>query len=83
MIVTATDLANDSKAVVDRVLERNESALVQRRGRTVVEIRRKAGVSREEFLDRLRCSRFTAEESRELARAMNKAAEVFGYAGGH
>jgi hypothetical protein len=81
MIVTATELANDSKSVLDRILERNISALVQRRGRTVVEIRRKAGVSREEFLDRLQSVRFTAEESGELKAVMNAAAEVFGYAG--
>ena len=83
MIVTATEVANDSKAVIDRVLERNESALVQRRGRTVVEIRRKAGVTREEFLDRLSCAHFSAEETRELSEAMKEAASVFGYAGCH
>ena len=42
VIVTATDLANDSK--------------------TVVEIRRKAGVSREELLDRLKSIQFAAGE---------------------
>lgn len=81
MIVTATDLASDSQAVLDRVLERNESALVQRQGRTVAEIRRKVGVDREEFLHRLAALRFTERDSRELAAAINAAAEVFGYAG--
>jgi antitoxin (DNA-binding transcriptional repressor) of toxin-antitoxin stability system len=82
MIVTATELANDSKAVVDRVIAGGESVQVQRHGKTVVEIRRKAGVSRAEFLDRLKALQFTESEQRELKQAMRKAAEAFGYAGG-
>ena len=82
MKITATDLANDSKVIVDRVLERGEAAEVQRHGKTVVEIRRKAGVSRDELLDRLKSIRFTAAEQKELKQAMDASAEVFGYAGG-
>jgi len=82
MIVTASEVANDSKRIIDRVLERGEPALVQRHGRTVVEIRRRAGVSREEFLERLSGLGFSDRDSQELTQAMAAAAEVFEDAGG-
>lgn len=81
MIVTATDLANDSKAVVDRVIERGEAVQVQRHGRSVVEIRRKVGVSGTELLDRLTAIKFSEAESREMKKAMDASTEVFGHAG--
>lgn len=81
MIVTATDLANNSKAVVDRVIERGEAVQVQRHGRRVVEIRRKVGVSGTELLDRLTAIKFSEAESREMKKAMDASAEVFGHAG--
>ena len=81
MIVTATQLANDSNGVIDRVIERGEPAEIQRHGRTVAEISPKVGVSREELLRILKEIHWTAAESRELQRAMDAATEVFGYAG--
>jgi hypothetical protein len=80
--VTATELANDSKAVLDRVVQRGETAEIQRHGKTVVEIRRKVGADRKEMLELLRGVKFTKAETRELRKAMDAAAEVVGYAGG-
>jgi len=81
MKVTATKLANDSKTVLDRVIQRGETAEVERHGKTVAKIRRKAGASREEIVDLLNSIKFTKEETRELKNAMNAAADVVGYAG--
>jgi antitoxin (DNA-binding transcriptional repressor) of toxin-antitoxin stability system len=80
MIVTATELASDSKSVVDRVLA-GESAEVVRHGRTVAQMTRQAGVGRAELLRILGKVNFTAEESRELKRVMDQSAKVFGHAG--
>ena len=77
MIVTATALANDSKAVIDRVLTRNQSADVHRHGKAVVQIRRKVGVGAAELIERLKSVRFTAAESRALKSAMDSANQVF------
>ena len=81
MIVTATELANDSKALVDRVIARGEAVQVKRHGKTVAEIRRKVGVSGAELLKRLKAARFSQAEQKELKNAMNAASKVFGYAG--
>jgi hypothetical protein len=81
MKVSATELADNSKAVVDRVIKRGEAADVERHGRTVVQIRRKVGVSKKEFVERLRSVRFTDAEQRELKKAMEESAKVFGHAG--
>ncbi len=81
MIVTATELANDSKALVDRVVARGEAVQVKRHGKTVVEIRRKVGVSGAELLKRLKGARFSQAEQKELKSVMDAASKVFGYAG--
>jgi hypothetical protein len=81
MKVTATELANDSKNVLDRVIGRKEDAQVQRHGKTVARIRRQVGVSREELLRKLAKIDFSEKESQELKRAMDAASDVFGYAG--
>ena len=78
---TATKLANDSKAVLDRVIQRGETAEVERHGKTVVKIRRKAGASREEIVDLLNSIKFTKKETKELKKAMDAASDVVGYAG--
>jgi len=79
--VTATELANATKSVVDRVIQRGEPAEIQRHGPTVAEIRRKVGVNRRELQDLLASVKFSKSESMELKEAMDAAAEVFGYAG--
>ena len=81
MIVCATELANDSKTVLDRVACGGETVEVQRHGKTVTEIQRKAGASRDELLRLLRGRGFTETDSRELKRVMDAASEIFGYAG--
>src|SRR5687767_14173933 len=83
MIVTATELANDSKSVLDRVVEGGETIQIQRQGKIVAQISPAVGVSREELLQALRKVQWTDAESRELKRAMDAASEVFGYAGGN
>jgi len=80
--VSATELANDSKAILDRVVIRGEAVEIQRHGKTVAEIRPKVGVSREELARVLGEIHWTEAESRELRKAMDAASEVFGYAGG-
>jgi antitoxin (DNA-binding transcriptional repressor) of toxin-antitoxin stability system len=81
MKVTATKLANDSKAVLDRVIQRGETAEVQRHGKTVAKIQRKAGASREEMSELLKSIKFSKSETKELKKAMDAASDVFGYAG--
>jgi len=81
MKVTATELANDSKSVLDRVIQRGETAEIQRHGKTVAKIRRKTGASREEMADLLKSIKFSKQETKELKQAMDAASEVIGYAG--
>jgi antitoxin (DNA-binding transcriptional repressor) of toxin-antitoxin stability system len=81
MIVTATELANDSERVLDRVVEGGETIQVQRHGKIVAQITPTVGVSREELLRALQKVHWTEAESQELQRAMDAASEVFGYAG--
>ena len=81
MKVTATELANDSKSVLDRVVQRGEPAEVQRHGKSVVQIRRKVGVDRQELVRILNKIRFSKQDSNELKQAMDAASDVFGYAG--
>ena len=79
--ITATKLANDSKAVIDRVIQRGETAEVQRHGKTVAKIQRKVGASREEMAELLKSIKFSKSETKELKKAMDAASDVFGYAG--
>jgi len=81
MIVTATELTNNSKSVLDRVIQGGEVVEVQQHGRTVAEIWPKVGVSRAELLRILGQIHWTEAESQELKQAMDAASEVFGYAG--
>ncbi len=81
MIVSATELANEGKAILDRLVQGGETVEVQRHGKTVAEIQRKAGVSRDELLRLLRGRGFSEKDSRELKQAMDAASEVLGYAG--
>jgi len=79
MIVSATELANEGKAILDRLVQGGETVEVQRHGKTVAEIQRKAGVSRDELLRLLRGRGFSEKDSRELKQAMDAASEVLGY----
>jgi antitoxin (DNA-binding transcriptional repressor) of toxin-antitoxin stability system len=81
MKVTATELANDSKAVLDKVIKNGEKAEVQRHGKTVAEIEAATGATRDEMVELLKSIKFTKKESRELKKAMDAASDVVGYAG--
>ena len=83
MKVTATELAQDSKSVLDRVIEGGEAAEVQLHGKTVLEIRRKVGADRNEMLELLKGVNFSQADTIELKQAMVAAADVVGYAGGN
>jgi|WetSurMetagenome_2_1015567.scaffolds.fasta_scaffold1260166_2 hypothetical protein len=83
MIVSATDLAKRSKAIVDSVIETGAAVYVHRHQRLVAEIRKCAGVTREELIRRLAGVKFSAKEEAELKKAMAEAVDVFGYAGGN
>jgi prevent-host-death family protein len=82
MIVTATELANESKSILDRVAQSGEVVEVQRHGRTVAVIQPRVGATRSEFLRLLRGRGLQAADSKELKTAMDRASEVIGYAGG-
>jgi hypothetical protein len=79
--VTATDLANNSKAILDRVIQRGQAAEVQRHGKGVAEIKRKVGVNRKELLEILGKINFSKKDTKELKEAMDAASDVVGYAG--
>ena len=81
MIVTATELANESKSILDRVVQGGEVVEVQRHGKTVAVIHPRVGATRSELLRLLRGRGFSAEDSEELKLAMDAASEVVGYAG--
>jgi prevent-host-death family protein len=81
MIVTATELANESKSILDRVVQGGEIVEVQRHGKTVAVIQPRVGATRSELLRLLRGRGFDATDSTELKAAMDSASEVIGYAG--
>lgn len=83
MIVTATELANDSKGILDRVIGGGEVAEVQRHGRTVAEIRPRVGVTRAELVQLLRGRGFSTADRAALQKVMDATADVIGYAGSH
>jgi antitoxin (DNA-binding transcriptional repressor) of toxin-antitoxin stability system len=78
--VTATELANDSKAILDRVIQHSEPVQVKRHGKTVAEIVPGAGVSRKELLRVLGKVKWTKAEAAELRKATD-VTDVFGYVG--
>jgi len=82
MIVTATELANESKSILDRVVQGGEVVEVQRHGKTVAVIQPRVGATRSELLRLLRGRGFQTADFEELKAAMDSAAEMIGYAGG-
>ncbi len=82
MIVSATELANESKSILDRVVQGGEVVEVQRHGKTVAVIQPRVGATRSELLRLLRGRGLQATDSKELKAAMEGAAEMVGYAGG-
>lgn len=80
--MSATELANESKSILDRVVQSGEVVEIQRHGRTVAVIHPRAGATRAELLRLLRGRGFSPKDTRDLQQAMDAAAEVVGYAGG-
>ena len=83
MIVTAKDMENNGKSLLDRVSKTGETVEIQQDGKTVAEINRRVGVKRSEFIRLMQGRGFTETDSKELKQAMDTAAEVFGYTGGN
>jgi prevent-host-death family protein len=81
MIVTATELANESKSILDRVVQGGETVEIQRHGRTVAIIQPRVGANRSELLRLLRGRNFDAADESDLRFAMERASDVVGYAG--
>jgi prevent-host-death family protein len=81
MIVTATELANESKSILDRVVQGGEVVEIQRHGKTVAVIQPRVGATRSELLRLLRGRGLQTADSKELKAAMDSASEVIGYAG--
>jgi prevent-host-death family protein len=81
MIVSATELANESKSILDRVVQGGKTVEIQRHGRTVAVIQPRVGASRAELLRLLRGRGFSSDDSRELQSAMDATSAVIGYAG--
>ncbi|HEV7923892.1 MAG TPA: type II toxin-antitoxin system prevent-host-death family antitoxin [Verrucomicrobiae bacterium] len=80
--MTATELANESKSILDRVVQGGEVVEVQRHGKTVAVIQPRVGATRSELLRLLRGRGFQAADCEELKAAMDSAAAMVGYAGG-
>jgi antitoxin (DNA-binding transcriptional repressor) of toxin-antitoxin stability system len=74
-------LANESKTILDRVVQGGEVAEIQRHGKTVAVIQPRVGATRAEMLRLLRGRGLSTMDSKELQAAMNAASEVVGYAG--
>jgi antitoxin (DNA-binding transcriptional repressor) of toxin-antitoxin stability system len=83
MIVTAEDLATESKSILDRVAQSGETVEVQSHGKTIAVIQPRVGATRAELLRLLQARGFNAADSEELQAAMDGAAEIIGYAGGN
>ncbi|MCX8157514.1 MAG: hypothetical protein N3J91_13895 [Verrucomicrobiae bacterium] len=79
MKVTATKLAHDSKAVLDEVIKKGMSAVIERHGRPVAELRRKPGVSRAELTRRLKHCPFTKEETERFRRIIEAANDAYAH----
>jgi prevent-host-death family protein len=76
----ATELANESKRILDRVVQGGESVEIQRHGRTVAAIQPRVGASRSELLRLLRGRGFSSADAAERKLAMERASEVIGSA---
>ena len=83
MIVSATELANESKSILDQVIQGGEVVEIQRHGKTVAVIQSRVGVTRSGLLRLLRGRNFTAADAKELKAAMEGASDVIGHAGGN
>ena len=81
MIVTATELANEGKSILDKVVQGGEIVEVQSHGITVAVIHPKVGATRSELLRLLHGRGFSQRDSRQLKATIDTVSEVVGYAG--
>jgi antitoxin (DNA-binding transcriptional repressor) of toxin-antitoxin stability system len=81
MVVTATEMANEGKKILDQVIQNGETVEIQRHGRTVASLHPHVGATRSELLRLLQDRGFTEKDSQQLRKAMDAASEVVGYAG--
>jgi antitoxin (DNA-binding transcriptional repressor) of toxin-antitoxin stability system len=79
--VTATEMANEGKSILDRVIQGGEVVEVQRHGKTVAVIQPHVGVGRSELIRLMRGRGFSEADSKQLRKTMDSASDVFGYAG--
>ncbi len=78
MIVTATELANDSNAILDKVIQ-GEEVQIHRHGKPVAVIRPQVGwMSAEEMARDLNSFNWTEEERTAMRKAIADASEVIG-----
>jgi prevent-host-death family protein len=82
VIVSATELPNESKSILDRVVQGGEVVEIQRHGRTVAVIHPKIGATRAELLRLMRDRGFSSKDTKDLQKVMDAVGEVIGYAGG-
>lgn len=76
MIATATEMANDSKRILDDVTHRGQVVEIHRHGKGIAVVRRKVGVTGKELLRRLKEVRFSERERAELQQAMDQGAKA-------
>src|SRR5437867_1613624 len=73
--ITATELAMDSKNILEKVVAHGEPAEIKQNGKPIAELRRRVGMDRRQFVDVLKAIKFAEQESRELKKAMDAASE--------
>jgi antitoxin (DNA-binding transcriptional repressor) of toxin-antitoxin stability system len=79
---TVAELASDAQKVVRHVVQDGQTVTLTEQGRAVARIVPVVGVSGRELAVKLKSAGFSKEDAAELKKAMDAAAEVFGYAGG-
>jgi antitoxin (DNA-binding transcriptional repressor) of toxin-antitoxin stability system len=83
VIVTATEMANEGKRILDQVIQTGETVEIQRHGRTIASLNPHIGATRSELLRLLSGRGFSEKDSQQLRQAMEDVSEVIGYAGGN
>ena len=82
MIVSATELAQDSKAILDRVMQ-GEEVQIQQDGKPIAVIHPQIGwTTAQAMVQSLNALDWSDAERAAMKKAIDEAAEVIGYAGG-
>ena len=80
-MATATEMANDSKRILDDVIHHRQVVEIRRDGEGIPFVRRKVGVTGKELLRRFKEVRFSNRERAELQKAMDEGGKAL--IGGH